>query len=162
MSGVSRRFHTLLDKVPRRDVLWRAWVELWRNDGAQGIDKSTWEQIEQACGSDWLLGELAVALRDGTYRPMPTRRSWIAQPGRCDQPSLSISAVRDRIEQSARSIMLEPSLTARFCRLLVRVPPQAGPARCALQVLVDEAWQSGGGWSKPMSAVVRHSVTDNP
>jgi len=85
-----RRFHALWDKVFRRDVLWRAWVAVRTNDGAPGIDKATLEQIEQEYGIDRLLGELAVELRDGTYRPMPTRRVWIPKPGTSEQRPLSI------------------------------------------------------------------------
>jgi RNA-directed DNA polymerase len=33
-----RRFHALRDKIFRKDVLWRAWVVVFRNDGAPGID----------------------------------------------------------------------------------------------------------------------------
>jgi hypothetical protein len=36
-----RRFHALWDKIYRRDVLWRAWVAVFRNGGAPGIDKTT-------------------------------------------------------------------------------------------------------------------------
>jgi hypothetical protein len=42
-----RRFHTLGDKVLRRDVLWRGWVAVRRNDGAPGIDKLTLDEVEE-------------------------------------------------------------------------------------------------------------------
>ena len=54
-----RRFHALRDKVYRRDVLWRGWVAVRRNNGAPGIDKITLDQIEKEYGIDRLLGELA-------------------------------------------------------------------------------------------------------
>ena len=53
-----RRFHALHDKVYRRDVLWRAWVAVRRNNGAPGIDKTTLADVEEY-GVDRLLGELA-------------------------------------------------------------------------------------------------------
>ena len=68
-----RRFHALYDKVLRRDVLWRAWAVVRRNNGAPGIDKITLAQVEEY-GIDRLLGELAAKLREGRYRPMPARR----------------------------------------------------------------------------------------
>ena len=59
-----RRFHALRDKVYRRDVLWRAWVAVRRNNGAPGIDKITLVEVEEY-GVDRLLGELAEDLRSG-------------------------------------------------------------------------------------------------
>jgi RNA-directed DNA polymerase len=79
-----RRFHALSDKVYRRDVLWRAWVAVRANNGAPGIDQVTLAGVEEY-GIDRLLDELAAELRDGRYRPMPTRRVLIPKPGMIDQ-----------------------------------------------------------------------------
>ena len=139
-----RRFHTLRDKVYRRDVLWRAWIAVRANNGAPGIDKATLDQIEQQYGIDRLLGELAVELRDGTYRPMPTRRVWIPKPGTSEQRPLSIPAVRDRIVQSACKIVLEPIFEADFLDCSFGFRPKRSQ-HDALQVLIDEAWR-GRRW----------------
>jgi RNA-directed DNA polymerase len=84
-----RRFHALRDKIYRRDVLWRAWVSVYRNGGAPGIDKTTLADVEQY-GVDRLLKELAGELREGRYRPLPTRRVLIPKPGTTEQRPLSI------------------------------------------------------------------------
>jgi len=42
-----RRFHSLRDKVFRRDVLTRAWVDVRRNSGAAGIDRTTLAMVEE-------------------------------------------------------------------------------------------------------------------
>src|SRR5215468_11865195 len=104
-----RRFHALMDKVIRSDVLWRAWVMVRRNNGAPGIDEATLAAVEEY-GVARLLGELASELREGRYRPLPARRVFIPKPGAPagEQRPLSIPSVRDRIVQAAVKIVLEP------------------------------------------------------
>jgi group II intron reverse transcriptase/maturase len=138
-----RRFHALRDKVYRRDVLWRAWVAVRRNDGAPGIDKITLTDVEEY-GVDRLLDELAEDLRDGRWRPLPARRVFIPKPGTDEQRPLSIPAVRDRIVQAALKIVLEPIFEADFLPCSFGFRPKRS-AHDALQVLIDESWR-GRRW----------------
>ena len=87
-----RRFHALMDKVYRRDVLWRAWVTVRNNNGAPGIDKITLAEVEKY-GVARLLDELAGEVREGRYRPLPARRVLIPKPGSTEQRPLSIPTV---------------------------------------------------------------------
>ncbi|WP_225978570.1 hypothetical protein [Gandjariella thermophila] len=73
-----RRFHALMDKVCRRDVLRRAWVAVRNNDGAPGIDKTTLAEVEEY-GIDRLLGELVDELEMRWYRPLLARRAGLRQ-----------------------------------------------------------------------------------
>ena len=98
-----RRFHALRDKVFRRDVLWRAWVAVFRNGGAPGVDKATLADVLEY-GVARLLGELAVELKEGRYRPLPARRVLIPKSGdTAEMRPLSIPSVRDRIVQAQTS-----------------------------------------------------------
>jgi group II intron reverse transcriptase/maturase len=138
-----RRFHTLMDKVLRRDVLWRAWVAVRLKDGAPGIDRITLEQVEEY-GVTRLLDELTAELREGRYRPLPARRVFIPKPGTSEQRPLSIPAVRDRIVQAAVKIVLEPVFEADFLPVSFGFRPKLGQ-HDALQVVIDEAWR-GRRW----------------
>jgi RNA-directed DNA polymerase len=73
-----RRFHALYDKVHRRDVMWRAWGQVRRNNGAPGVDQTTLTDVEQY-GVTRLLGELEAELKAGAYRPLPARRVFIVR-----------------------------------------------------------------------------------
>ena len=138
-----RRFHALYDKVHRRDVLERAWGQVCRNRGAAGIDGITLAEVERY-GVDRLLDELAVELKAESYRVQPSRRVWIAKPGRTEQRPLSIPTVRDRIVQAALKLVAEPVFEADFLPCSFGFRPKRA-AHDALQVLIDETWR-GRRW----------------
>jgi group II intron reverse transcriptase/maturase len=139
-----RRFHALWDKVYRRDILWRAWVAVFRNGGAPGIDKTTLADVQEY-GVTRLLDELATELKDGCYRPLPARRVLIPKSGdTAEMRPLSIPSVRDRIVQAAVKIVLEPVFEADMLPCSYGFRPKRG-AHDGLQVLVDESWR-GRRW----------------
>jgi len=132
-----RRFHALMDKVYRRDVLRRGWVMVRNNNGAPGIDRTTLAEVEQY-GVARLLDEVAAELREGRYRPLPARRVMIPKPGVKDEyRPLSIPAVRDRIVQAAVKIVFEPVFEADMLDCSFGFRPKRS-AHDALQVLMDE------------------------
>ncbi|MGH7511105.1 MAG: group II intron reverse transcriptase/maturase [Gemmatimonadales bacterium] len=138
-----RRFHALYDKVHRKDVLERAWVQVRTNRGAPGIDRMTIADVERY-GVSRLLDELAVDLKEERWRPLPARRVWIPKPGSTEQRPLSIPAIRDRIVQAALKIVIEPVFEADFVPDSFGFRPKRS-AHDALQVLIDEAWR-GRRW----------------
>lgn len=142
--GAGRRFHALRDKIYRRDVLWRAWTNVRRNDGAAGIDRITLAMVEQESGVTRLLDEVACELREGTYRPLAARRVFIPKPGSSERRPLSIPTARDRIVQVAAKVVLEPIFEADMLDCSHGFRPKRS-AHDALQVLIDESWR-GRRW----------------
>ena len=138
-----RRFHALCDKVHRRDVMWRAWGQVRRNDGAPGIDQTTLADVEEY-GVTRLLGELGAELKAGSYSPLPARRVFIPKPGTDERRPLSIPAVRDRIVRAAVKIVLEPVFAADFLPCSFGFRPKRS-AHDGLRVLVDESC-AGARW----------------
>jgi retron-type reverse transcriptase len=70
------RFYALYDKISREDVLAHAFAQCRSNKGAPGVDGRDFADIE-AYGVERWLGELALALREESYRPDPIRRVFI-------------------------------------------------------------------------------------
>ena len=101
------RFHSLYDKIYRKDVLWHAWQCCRSNGGAPGVDGQTFEQIESGDLSGWL-EELTRELREKTYRPEAVRRVWIPKPGSDKQRPLGVPCIKDRVTQMAAVLILEP------------------------------------------------------
>jgi len=91
----SDRFYSLWDKVYRRDVLWGASRHCRPNDGAPGVDRVTFDQIE-AQGVETWLAKLQEELRTTSYRSLPLLRAWIPKSNGGQRP-LAIPAIRDRV-----------------------------------------------------------------
>jgi RNA-directed DNA polymerase len=104
------RFYALYDKISRDDILAHAYAQCRSNKGAPGIDGQDFADIE-AYGVERWLAELALALRQETYRPEPIRRVFIPKANGKLRP-LGISSVRDRVCMTATLLVLEPIFEA--------------------------------------------------
>jgi RNA-directed DNA polymerase len=125
------RFYALYDKISREDILAHAYAQCRSNKGAPGVDGQTFADVE-AYGVERWLGELALALRQETYRPDPIRRVYIAKANGKLRP-LGISTLRDRVCMTAAMLVLEPIFEADL-------PPEQyayRPGRNAQQAVVE-------------------------
>jgi group II intron reverse transcriptase/maturase len=124
------RFYALYDKISREDILAHAYAQCRSNKGAPGVDGRAFTDIE-AYGVERWLGELALALRQETYRPDPIRRVFIPKANGKLRP-LGISTVRDRVCMTAAMLVVEPIFEADL-------PPEQyayRPGRKAQQAVV--------------------------
>ena len=125
------RFYALYDKISREDILAHAYAQCRSNKGAPGVDGQDFTDID-AYGVERWLGELALALRQETYRPEPIRRVIIPKANGKLRP-LGISTLRDRVCMTAVMLVLEPIFEADL-------PPEQyayRPGRNAQQAVID-------------------------
>jgi len=125
------RFYALYDKISRDDILAYAYAQCRSNKGAPGVDGQAFADIE-AYGVQRWLGELALALREESYRPDPIRRVFIPKANGKLRP-LGISTLRDRVCMTAAMLVLEPIFEADL-------PPEQyayRPGRNAQQAAMD-------------------------
>jgi RNA-directed DNA polymerase len=125
------RFYTLYDKISREDILAHAYAQCRSNKGAPGVDGQDFADVE-AYGVQRWLGELALALRQETYRPDRIRRVFIPKANGKLRP-LGISTLRDRVCMTAAMLVLDPIFEADL-------PPELyayRPGRNAQQAVVE-------------------------
>src|SRR5258708_17189970 len=125
------RFYALYDKIYREDGLAHAYAQCRSNKGAPGVDGQEFADIE-AYGVERWLAELALALRQETYRPEPIRRVFIPKANGKLRP-LGISTLRDRVCMTAAMLVLEPIFEADL-------PPEQyayRPGRNAQQAVIE-------------------------
>ena len=104
------RFYALYDKISRDDILAHAYAQCRSNRGAPGADGQDFADIEEYGAERWL-AELALSLKEETYRPEPIRRVYIPKANGKLRP-LGISTVRDRVCMTAAMLVLEPIFEA--------------------------------------------------
>jgi RNA-directed DNA polymerase len=125
------RFYALYDKISREDILLHSYAQCRSNKGAPGVDGQDFADVE-AYGVQRWLGELALALRQETYRPDPIRRGFIPKANGKLRP-LGISTLCDRVCMTAAMLVLEPIFEADL-------PPEQyayRPGRNAQQAVVE-------------------------
>jgi group II intron reverse transcriptase/maturase len=104
------RFYALYDKIYRDDILAHAYARCRSNKGAPGVDRQDFVDVE-AYGVQRWLDELALALKEESYRPDPIRRVFIPKANGKLRP-LGISTLRDRVCMTAAMLVLEPIFEA--------------------------------------------------
>src|SRR5208282_1488866 len=87
-----------------------AYAQCRSNKGAPGVDGQDFADVE-AYGLGRWLGELALALKEETYRPDPIRRVYIPKANGNLRP-LGISTLRDRTCMTAAMLVLDPIFEA--------------------------------------------------
>lgn len=134
------RFHSLYDKIWRKDVLWEAWTQVRANRGAPGVDGKAIEKIVECDEERELIDRLHEQLREKRYWFSPVRRVDIPKANGGTRP-LGIATVEDRVVQTAMKIVIEPIFEAGFHECSYGYRPKRN-ARQASQAIRNDLYQS--------------------
>jgi len=136
-----RKWFSLIDKVHRSSTLASAWLQVYRNQGAAGVDRQSVSRFAAQSGRH--LEELQADLAAGRYRPQAVRRIEIPKGDGKTRP-LAIPTVKDRIVQAALKRVIEPILEHEFLPMSYGFRPGRG-CKDALRA-VDDGLKAGMTW----------------
>ncbi|MFC3285550.1 group II intron reverse transcriptase/maturase, partial [Litchfieldella rifensis] len=136
-----RKWFSLIDKVYRSPTLVSAWLQVYRNQGAAGVDQQSVARF--AAQAERYLEELQTELTAGRYCPQAVRRVEIPKGNGKTRP-LGIPTVKDRIVQTAVKRVIEPIFEHEFLPMSYGFRPGTG-CQDALRD-VDAALKAGQTW----------------
>ena len=106
------RWFSLHDKVFAEKTLRAAYARVAANGGSAGVDHVSVEQFGDRLDDE--IARLVAGWQAGTYQPQAVRRVLIPKPGTIERRPLGIPTVRDRVVQTALTMVLEPIFEVSF------------------------------------------------
>jgi RNA-directed DNA polymerase len=128
----------MIEEILAPENLAQAWQRVKANKGSAGIDGMTVEAFPAFAREHW--PRIAMAIREGNYRPAPVRRVWIPKPDGSKRP-LGIPTVLDRMIQQAIAQVLGPLFEVDFSNHSHGYRP--GRSAHKAVAVMEESWKEG-------------------
>lgn len=106
------RFYILYDKIRSLRFLREAYRRVKANGGAAGVDRITFDDIEEY-GLERYLTKIQQELESKTYKPSPVLRVYIPKANG-KKRALGIPTIKDRVVQKSCKLVIEPIFEADF------------------------------------------------
>jgi len=121
----------MIEQIYSKSNLILAFYRVKKNKGCAGIDKTSIEQYGNNLERNVL--ELHRLLKEGTYQPLPVKRTYIPKPNGKQRP-LGIPAVKDRVVQQAMLQVLQPLFEPLFSDASYGFRPNRNPIQAVRKV----------------------------
>jgi RNA-directed DNA polymerase len=105
------KWHSLIDKVTRKQSLEVAWKQVESKRGGGGVDGMTIHRF--ASRAPKRLERLSAQLQTGKYKPYAVKRVWIPKGDGKKRP-LGVPAIIDRVVQTSIRQAIEPIFEKKF------------------------------------------------
>ena len=128
----SYKFYCLYDKISLPYFLREAYRKVKSNDGAQGVDKQDFDDIE-CKGVETFLHEISQELKTFTYKPEAVKRVWIDKDNGKLRP-LGIPTIKDRVVQTSCKMVIEPIFEADFSKYSYGFRPEKNAGQAISQI----------------------------